>query len=246
MLISHRHRFIYTKTIKTAGTSVEAYFEPYCMAEGAWQASHEHAEQVSPEGVVGFRGATWAWPFRPRWYNHMPAHRIRTLVGDRVWTEYFKFTVIRNPFTKLVSGYHFFQAGRPTYRERLRAHLGRSEVGVQTRRGDDDAATISKFRSWVRLSGIIPWFGVMDRDKYMIHGRECVDEFIHFEDLSGGITRVCDRLDIPFDPQRLPTYKMGIRQQCIPIRDYYNDQTAALVRQLYPWEFARFGYEMPT
>ena len=56
MLISHRHRFIYTKTIKTAVTSVEAYFEPYCMAEGAWQESHSRAEHVSPEGIVRFRG----------------------------------------------------------------------------------------------------------------------------------------------------------------------------------------------
>lgn len=245
MLISHRHRFIYTKTIKTAGTSVEAYFEPSCMAEGAWQESHSRAEHVSPEGIVGARGALRVWPFRPRWYHHMPAHRIRTLVGDRVWIEYFKFTVIRNPFSKLVSGYHFFQAGRPTYMARLRAHLGRGEVGVQARREVDDATTISKFRSWVRLGGILPGFGIFDRDKYMIDGRECVDEFIRFEDLPGGIARVCDRLGIPFDPQRIPTYKMGIRHQRIPVRDYYNDETEAIVRRLYAWEFERFGYEMP-
>lgn len=34
MLISHRKRFIFTKTAKTAGTSVESYFEQYCMPEG--------------------------------------------------------------------------------------------------------------------------------------------------------------------------------------------------------------------
>ena len=37
MLISHRKQFIYTKTYKTAGTSVEVYFEPYCMQEGEWK-----------------------------------------------------------------------------------------------------------------------------------------------------------------------------------------------------------------
>ena len=63
--------------------------------------------------------------------------------------------------------------------------------------------------------------------------------------LPGGIARVCDRLGIPFDPERIPTYKMGIRHQRIAIRDYYNDETEALVRRLYAWEFERFGYEMP-
>jgi hypothetical protein len=80
----------------------------------------------------------------------------------------------------------------------------------------------------------------------MIDGRECVDELIRFEDLPGGIARVSDRLGIPFDPQRIPTCKMGVRHQRIPIRDYYNDETMALVRRLYAWKFARFGYEMPA
>ena len=55
MLISHRKRFIYTKTVKTAGTSVESYFEPYCMREGEWSFSHSRAEYVSEAGIVGIR-----------------------------------------------------------------------------------------------------------------------------------------------------------------------------------------------
>jgi hypothetical protein len=31
MLVSHLKKFIFTKTKKTAGTSVESVFEPYCM-----------------------------------------------------------------------------------------------------------------------------------------------------------------------------------------------------------------------
>ena len=31
MLISHRKKFIFTKTKKTAGTSVESVFETYCI-----------------------------------------------------------------------------------------------------------------------------------------------------------------------------------------------------------------------
>ncbi len=34
MLVSHRHQFIYTKTHKTASTSVEAYFERFCFPPG--------------------------------------------------------------------------------------------------------------------------------------------------------------------------------------------------------------------
>jgi hypothetical protein len=243
MLVSHRCRFIYTKTIKTAGTSVEGYFEPYCMAEGSWRASHMRPQHVSPEGIVGFRGHVPPWPFRPRWYNHMPARRIRALLGPRVWSDYFKFTVVRNPFDKLVSGYHFLSSavGRPTWMARLRSRVGRGGVGVQPIPGYDDETTIANFRSWVQAGG-----SMLDRDKYMIGGVVCVDDFIRFESLADDIARVCYRLEVPFEPDRIPRYKMGIRHCHIPLREYYDESTLAIVRRLYAWEIDRFGYELPS
>ncbi len=56
MLVSHRYRFIYTKTMKTGGTSVESYFERFCMPDGEWTQSHGREEYVSDAGIIGFRG----------------------------------------------------------------------------------------------------------------------------------------------------------------------------------------------
>ena len=36
MLVSHARKFIYTKTLKTAGTSVEVFLEPYCRPPAKW------------------------------------------------------------------------------------------------------------------------------------------------------------------------------------------------------------------
>ena len=56
MLVSHRYKFIFTKTVKTAGTSIESYFEKYCMPEGEWKESHNREEYVSETGIIGYRG----------------------------------------------------------------------------------------------------------------------------------------------------------------------------------------------
>lgn len=243
MLVSHRHRFIFTKTIKTGGTSVEGYFEPYCMPEGAWTESHLRPQTVSAAGIVGFRGHLPSWPFRPRWYNHMPARRIRALVGRRVWDEYFKFTVVRNPFDKLVSGYHFTLSsmGRPKGASGFRALFAWRGCETPPQRAANDGALIADFREWIRAGA-----SMFDRDKYVINGRECVDEFIRFEELADGIARVCERIGVPFEPQRIPKYKMGIRHHRIPLCDYYDDETTAIVRRLYAWELERFGYDLPS
>src|SRR4029453_8467383 len=111
MLVSHRHRFIYTKTMKTAGTSVEVYFEPYCMPAGTWQFSHHRSQQISDAGIIGFRGPRQHRP-EVKWWNHMPAATIRERVGPEVWDGYFKFCVIRNPFDKAISVFHFAKAHR--------------------------------------------------------------------------------------------------------------------------------------
>ena len=56
MLISHRKKFIFMKTVKTAGTSTESYFEQYCMPDGEWQQSHGRDEYATKTGIIGCNG----------------------------------------------------------------------------------------------------------------------------------------------------------------------------------------------
>ncbi|MFQ3619007.1 MAG: sulfotransferase family 2 domain-containing protein, partial [Cyanobacteriota bacterium] len=113
MLVSHGYQFIYTKTLKTASTSVEAYFEPFCVEAGAVNLARVREESVSAAGIVGYRGP--AKPEGCRWWNHMPAAQIRDQLGQETWTRYFKFCVIRNPYEKAISAFYF---GRSQHKAR--------------------------------------------------------------------------------------------------------------------------------
>lgn len=97
MLISHRYKFIYFKTVKTAGTSIEVALQPYALPEG--QADRAGTKGgpaiVTKAGVVGARGAKFVKG--SDWWNHMPAFRIKKQVSSKVWDSYFKFANIRNP-----------------------------------------------------------------------------------------------------------------------------------------------------
>jgi hypothetical protein len=120
VLISHRYRFIYTKTVKTAGTSVESYFERFCMPEGEWAYSHAREEYESPSGIIGYRGPEE--PPKSKWYNHMPAELIRQQIGTEIWNSYFKFAS---------SGTHSRKPSPPsnTSGETMRFGVGRGVSG---------------------------------------------------------------------------------------------------------------------
>ena len=254
MLISHRKNFIFTKTVKTAGTSVESYFERYCMPEGEWGKLHARDEYISEFGIVGYRGDNSR---NSIWYNHMSAAKIRkqiNQVDQDIWHTYLKFTVVRNPFYKMISGFLMYEKMKQDYEQnkhnysltqRLKSYTKR-QVLKRLHRADlifdlAGETKIERFRSWVKKGG-----GVIDRDKYLINGKQCVDYFIRFEDLHQGISHVCNQLSIPFDSSQLPEFKKGRRDNKTPVEDYYDRETEMIVRKLYAWEIKRFGYDFPS
>lgn len=240
MLVSHRKCFIFTKTIKTAGTSIESYFEKYCMPEGEWKESHNRDEYVSDAGIIGYRGSDAKGHI---WFNHMKAETIRNLVGQEVWGRYFKFSTVRNPFDKMISGFFMYETNKSNYNrmQRAKARLKRLlDTGNPIDRVIGESE-IERFRSWIKKGGEI-----VDRDKYVIGDKECVDYYIRFENMNEDVRYVCDQLDLPFEASGIPEFKKGIRHHNVPIQDYYDEETEEIVRAKYSWECNKFGYEMPS
>jgi Sulfotransferase family len=222
VLVSFQKQFIYTKTNKTAGTSVEVFFEPYCLPPEGYQPAHFREETVTDYGVVGFRGPNK--PAGTLWYNHMPAARIREYLGRDVWNEYFKFCVVRNPFDKLVSMY-CFQRSRETNEDKV---------------GQEFSLVRRDFLDWIKDRRFVP-----DRDRYMIDGTVCVDYFIRFETLREGLGEACQRLGLERDVSELERFKSDTRPANRHFFEFYDDAARAVVAEAYAFELDYFGYRPP-
>ena len=93
MIISHKFRFIFVKTLKTAGTSIEVFLSQHCGPLDVVTPIKPHVKPHRARNHVGY-------------FNHMSGDGIRARVGPDVWESYFKFCVERNPWDKTLSFFH--------------------------------------------------------------------------------------------------------------------------------------------
>src|SRR4051812_46185541 len=100
MLCSHVKKFIYLKTIKTAGTSIEMFLERVCCPPELYVETQSRRELITDHGVIGSRGNKIPGS---RFPSHLAAGKVRERLGEEVWNAYYKFCAIRNPYDKVVS-----------------------------------------------------------------------------------------------------------------------------------------------
>jgi len=92
MIISHKFKFIFIKTYKTAGTSLEAYFSPFAGPTDVLTPIHPPVVGHQPQNHSGF-------------FNHISASELQKKIDPAVWSTYFKFCIERNPWEKVISFY---------------------------------------------------------------------------------------------------------------------------------------------
>lgn len=229
MIISHRHRFIFIKTAKTAGTSIEFALATLCGPDDVVTpvSRHEEAER-GEHGARNFElppgQRPFYWPLMrllgkdPRYtgeafYNHMGARRVRDMVGAEVWNGYYKVAVERNPWDREVSNYWFRTRRtkpRPSFRDFVL-----------------DPARHHPLKNF---------------QAYTIDGAVAVDHVMRFEALGEELKAFLARVGIDRVPE-LPRQKGNLRPKGVPYRDYYDDETRAAVARYYPDEIRLFGYE---
>ena len=111
MIASHAHRFVFIKTRKTAGTSLEIALSRHCGPD-------DIVTRISPEDEVLRTAAGGVGPQHddtdPSSYAHMGARRVIEVIGRQAWDDYFTFAVERNPFDVVASSYRY-SARKPTF-----------------------------------------------------------------------------------------------------------------------------------
>ncbi len=230
MIVSHTHKFIFLKTQKCAGTSIELALSEICGPDDVITpvppADEKMRKGRGPQNeIIPLQFRKFGWRLKStlrlrtshaglRYFNHMSASAIRAAMDPALFDAYRKLTVVRNPWDREVSLYYW------TFRDRTRR---------------------PSFDRFVRR-----WKHRPERknfDLYTIDDRVVADVVLRYENLGEDFSAFVGSLDIQ-EPPELPRAKTQQRKNgTANYRDLYSTATEEIVRKRYAREIEAFGYQ---
>ena len=122
MIISFKYKFIFIKTYKTAGSSIENYLYPYLNNNDILAPTEDHSgincwgnfEIKELEDYFGKEFLDKKIKYKMKYFAHMPIWLVKerlehlsNKLNYDIFKNFYKFGVIRNPFDTIVSHYYW-------------------------------------------------------------------------------------------------------------------------------------------
>lgn len=213
MILSRGRRYIFVHAPKTGGTSLALALEARAMADdillGDTPKALKRRRRVREVEASG------------RLWKHSMLTDLYGLVSQDEIEAFFVFTLVRNPWDRMVSYYHWLRAQRFDHPAvRLAAHTAFSAFVA-------DPQTMAAMRAFPYGRYVTDAAGV-----------ERADLFVRLEHLEEDLAPL--EAHLGFALGAVPRENASNRHR--DYRSYYDDSTAALVAEACAQDIARFGY----
>ena len=172
MLISHKHKFVTIDIPKTGTRSFR--------------------ESLYPLGLIDIAGQPFV---EADFYQHDTAIRAKKQFAKHNfdWDEYFKFTIVRNPWARYFSFFKYFKSYGEKYLRQAEsitwgpAQVNQGKICVDLFKGKTDQQVLKKIID-----------GNHSQDKYYSdqNGKIIVDHIASFENLKNEFTCLCNKVGV--------------------------------------------------
>ena len=205
MIISHKHKFIFIHTNKCAGTSIEVSLASVCGSSdiiGPVTLENLPSDYKHPENYN-----------KNKFEDTMSAKDIKDNIPLECWEGYTKFSVVRNPWDRMVSAWFWQTRGGGEFVKR----------NLQTFLSNPVLKPISM------------------SEQLTIDNSVCTDFLIRYENLNEDYKKVCKLLKI--NPIELPHAKAGYKSKDVPYWEHYDEHTKNIIEFRFKDDIENFEYK---
>lgn len=234
MILSYKSNFLFVKTRKTGGTSLEIALSEYCGPDDIITPISKPDEKIRKD--LGYYGRQhYKKPIKEcsakelaikfikgidakKFYNHISAAEIKDQIDNETWNKVFKFTIDRNPWDKTISRYYW--KNTPANKE-------------ETLKGFEEFILSGKFAEG------------SDFYKYSLEEKPCLDFYINYSRLEEDLGKISKELNFEdnlFNKMKKIKAKGGHRNKKIPAKELYNQELIDTVAKAYAKEIELFNF----
>jgi hypothetical protein len=208
-VISHRYKCIFIHIPRSGGSSIE---------DVIWSAG----ERTEANLWMGFIRPMHN-KYQTGGLQHLLARQVRDEVGRETFAQYFKFTLVRNPWDKAVSQFNYTMQTRPDLRQFA---------------GISDHASFEEYLDRIRAVPHVQWKRQVEF-LYDQNGELLLDMVGRFESFDADASAVFERLGIKI--AAIPHVNRAVR----PEKPVYSNEARDLIAEHYADDIKAFGYTCP-
>ena len=199
MIISHKHKFIFFKPWKVGGNSVEHNLIEHCGDKDLIDTTHRN-----PKDTLD-------------------------IIGKRKFNKYFKFTIARNPWDRMVS-YFWWQDGG------LVGKNHRKNINKLVKMQFDGYQFKEQFARWIGN------YSHFNQPFYFDNtGNPIMDHYMKFENLDDDYKQICKKLKLPYKSlKKIGTFPFKKKNE--EYWKYYNYESGAVIAQRHKKTIEMFNY----
>jgi hypothetical protein len=206
-VIDHNKKAIYLHIGKAAGTSIEKMMSP-----------EKH------DAMVADRHLMFGYDKEEGLYlQHASAETTRRLVGEAVFRQYYKFTIVRNPYSRMLSVYHYLI-------DQHKQQFGSFQAYIEALPGIVDSPQTQKGSHHIPQTFYTH-----------IDGEFICDYVGKFEELPVSIEPVRVQLDMENSLQK-HNARRSQNWSRRPVAYYYTSSMRQIMQEIYADDFACFDY----
>lgn len=229
MIISHKHKFIFIKPAKVAGTSVELNLSKNCGTNDIITPLNNYNKKSDSDFYIDY-SCNYG-----RFKSHNTPNKLKTMIDKKIWDTYLKITIIRNPFDLVISRYYWLLFKK---KKNIKYYFKNNKFKLLI------IEILSFLNLFFRFGYYVNNFNFKWKNTHFYldeNNNKICDYYLRFENIDEDYKLLCKKLNLKYE--KLPLIKNKQRIKKKHYSKYFNQKQIKKLNLMFENELKIFNYK---